>query len=139
MWNWYRRENNADEPYMYQRSDIIIPRGPTGQKSHTPTAEIKQKSESKIRNHFANLCARPYTATKPPRTSVFLCGLQILKSLTPDQRVSDSRDILRSYVLRVHVYTIVALTASREHWGAFHRARAHVLTLLPVYSRARML
>ena len=46
------------------------------QKSRTPTAEIKQKSESEIRNQFANLCARQYTAKKPPRTSVFLFRLQ---------------------------------------------------------------
>ena len=80
------------------------PRVRHGQKSRTPTSEIKQKSEREIRNQVANLRARPYTfADLRVRPYTFAdCNrnqkllklksgnhLEIQKSRTPDWRVSD--------------------------------------------------
>ena len=75
-----------------------------GQKSRTPTSEIKQKSEREIRNQVANLRARPYTVADlraRPYTFADCNGnqkllklksgnhLEIQKSRTPDWCVSD--------------------------------------------------
>ena len=75
-----------------------------GQKSRTPTSEIKQKSEREIRNQVANLCTRPYTfADLRTRPYTFAdCNgnqkllklksgnhLEIQKSRMPDWHVSD--------------------------------------------------